>query len=61
LKARSYRPDMFRAEGRLCSSELTPVSRLSDLAVEVAANNRVHIDSSFFLGRISLRGLAQGS
>jgi hypothetical protein len=34
---------------------------LSDLAIELAANNRVHIGSSFFLGRISLRGLAQDS
>jgi hypothetical protein len=50
---------MFRAEGGLCSGEPTLVPRLSDLAIELAANNHVHIGSSFFLGRISLRGPAR--
>ena len=55
LEPRSDRPNMFRAKRRLGPGELARVPRLSDSAIRLDVNMRIHLGSSFFVGRRRLR------
>ena len=52
MKARSYGPDMFWTEGRLCPGELTLVPRLSDLVIGL--HHACSIGPSSFFGEDEL-------